>query len=38
MVIPPSTDIILLKCPLELDQENQLNFSNATAQFNYFSV
>lgn len=37
MVITPSTDVILLKCPLELDQENQLNFSNATAQFNYFN-
>ena len=36
MAITPSTDVILLKCPLELDQANQLNFANATAQYNYF--
>lgn len=36
MVITPNSDVILLKCPLELDQENQLNFANATAQYNYF--
>jgi hypothetical protein len=37
MVITPNSDVILLKCPLELDQENQLNFANATAQYNYFN-
>lgn len=36
MVITPSTDVILLKCPLELDEKNQINFSNATAQYDYF--
>ena len=36
MAITPNTDVILLKCPLELDQANQLNFANATAQYNYF--
>ena len=36
-MITPSTDIILLKCPLELSDINQLTFANATAQFNYFN-
>ena len=36
MVIIPQSDVILLKCPLELSQDNQLNFANATAQYNYF--
>ena len=36
MVIIPNSDIILLKCPLEIDELNQLTFSNATAQYNYF--
>ena len=35
--ITPSTDLMLLKCPLEVDQQNQLTFANATAQYNYFS-
>ena len=35
--ITPSTDLMLLKCPLEVDQQNQLTFTNATAQYNYFS-
>lgn len=34
--ITPDTDVILLKVPLEITQENQLTFSNATAQYNYF--
>ena len=37
MVIIPNSDIILLKCPLEIDELNQLTFSNATAQYNYFN-
>lgn len=37
MVITPNTDVILLKCPLELDERNQLNFSSKTAQYNYFN-
>lgn len=36
MVITPQSDVILLKCPLELSEEHQLSFSNATAQYNYF--
>lgn len=36
-VITPQSDVILLKCPLELSQEHQLNFANATAQYNYFN-
>ena len=35
--ITPSTDLMLLKCPLEVDQQNQLTFANATAQYNYFA-
>lgn len=34
--ITPDTDVILLKVPLEITQENQLTFANATAQYNYF--
>lgn len=37
MVIIPNSKIILLKCPLELSDENQLTFSNATEQYNYFN-
>ena len=37
MIITPHTNIRLLKCPLELDNKNQLTFSNTTAQYNYFS-
>ena len=36
MTIAPSSDIILLKTPFEMDDRNQLTFTNATAQFNYF--
>lgn len=35
--ITPQTDVYLLKVPLEIDDENQLTFSDATAQFNYFN-
>lgn len=34
--ISPNTDVFLLKCPLEMDNNHQLNFANATAQYNYF--
>lgn len=34
--VTPQTDLFLLKCPLEVDQQNQMTFSNATAQYNYF--
>lgn len=36
-VIAPQTDIYLLKVPLEIDDTNQLTFTNATAQYNYFN-
>lgn len=36
-VIAPQTDVILLKVPLEIDNTNQLTFSNITAQYNYFN-
>ena len=34
--ITPQGDIYLCKTPLENDYKNQLTFSNATAQYNYF--
>lgn len=37
MAITPQTDIYLLKCPIEADNRNQINFANATNQYNYFS-
>lgn len=36
-VITPTTDVYLLKVPLEINDINQLTFSNATAQHNYFN-
>ena len=35
-LIAPSTDIYLLKLPIELDDENQLTFASASAQATYF--
>ena len=37
-VITPQTDVYLLKVPLEINDINQLTFSNATAQYNYFNA
>lgn len=37
VAIAPQTDIILLQVPLQLNQEHQLNFASATAQYNYFN-
>ena len=37
MVVTPDTNIRIIKCPLKLDESNQLTFSNATAQYNYFT-
>ena len=37
MAITPQTDIYLLKCPIEADNRNQINFANATDQYNYFA-
>lgn len=36
MIIVPDSDIILIKSPLKLDEYNQITFTNATAQYNYF--
>ena len=36
MVIVPQTNIILLKTPMELSDNNQLTWSTLTEQFNYF--
>lgn len=36
-VITPNSDIYIIKCPIELDNLNQLSFANATAQHNYFN-
>ena len=36
MAITPQTDLFLIRCPIEIDNRNQLNFSNSTAQYNYF--
>lgn len=37
MVVTPDTDIRIIKCPLKLDESNQLTFNNATDQYNYFT-
>lgn len=37
MVIVPDSNIILLDCPLKLDETNQITFASKTAQYNYFS-
>ena len=35
--ITPSTNLKLLKVPIEIDEKNQLTFTNLTAQYNYFT-
>ena len=35
--VTPSSDLYLLQCPIEIDNKNQINFSNASTQFNYFN-
>lgn len=35
-MIAPNSRIILLKCPIELDNNNQLTFANAQSQYSYF--
>ena len=37
MVVAPETDIILIKSPLKLDNNNQITFSNADEQYAYFT-
>ena len=34
--ITPNSELYLLKCPLEIDNNHQLTFSSVTAQTNYF--
>lgn len=36
-VIAPQTDVFLLKVPLEINDINQLTFSNRSAQYQYFN-
>lgn len=36
MAITPTTNLFILKNPLQIDNKNQLTFANKTAQFNYF--
>ena len=36
MVVTPDSYIRLLKCPIKLDDNNQITFTNATNQANYF--
>lgn len=35
--ITPQTELRLIKCPIESDNRNQLTFSSATVQYNYFN-
>ena len=35
-LITPDSDIYLLKCPLEMDSQHQIDFANVTAQQTYF--
>ena len=37
MVVIPETDIFLIESPLQIDNKNQLTFTDATAQYNYFT-
>ena len=37
MAVTPDSEIRLLKCNLNLDNNNQLNFATTTAQYNYFN-
>lgn len=35
--IPPNTELYLIKCPIEADNNNQLTFANQNAQLAYFT-
>lgn len=37
MAITPSTNLYILKNPLEMDNKNQLTFTDKQAQYNYFT-
>ena len=36
-IVEPQTNLKLLKCPLTLDNKNQLTFASKEAQYNYFN-
>ena len=36
MIVAPETEIYLLKAPLQVDESQQIDFANVTAQVNYF--
>ena len=36
MAITPNTEVYLIKCPLELDNKNQLTFASKQDQEDYF--
>ena len=35
--VTPNTEVRIVKVPIEIDEKNQINFANATAQYNYFN-
>jgi hypothetical protein len=37
MAITPNTNLRLLKCPIEIDNKNQIKFNSLQAQYNYFN-
>lgn len=37
MAVTPQTNVKLLQVPIDLDNKNQITFSNSTDQFNYFN-
>ena len=37
MAVTPQTNVKLLQVPINLDNKNQITFSNSTEQFNYFN-
>lgn len=37
MIVVPTSNVKILKCPLHLDNENQLTFTNLQSQINYFT-
>lgn len=37
MAVTPDTQVTLLKCPIELDNSNQITFASASAQHTYFN-
>lgn len=37
MVIVPNSKVQILQCPLKLDDNNQITFTDITAQYNYFN-